>query len=156
MRHARHAALVVAAAALLAACGPAAEDSPPAGDDPGAPEAGADADPEDADPGDDAEEGGEAIGLDEAARMAVEDAADERGLTEEEIEVVRLEEVDWPDGAMGCPEEGEVYTQAIVPGYVIVLEVGDEEVHYHGAEGQPPFHCEDPADDAELDGGGEA
>jgi hypothetical protein len=31
------------------------------------------------------------------------------------------EEVQWPDGSLGCPEPGVMYTQAIEPGYRVVL-----------------------------------
>jgi hypothetical protein len=36
--------------------------------------------------------------------------------------VVQAEAVTWPDGALGCPEPGIVYTQALVPGYWVVVE----------------------------------
>jgi hypothetical protein len=39
-----------------------------------------------------------------------------------------------------------MYTQAIVPGYLVVLEIDGEEHHYHGGEGERPFRCEDPQD----------
>lgn len=141
MRHARMLLSMAAAAALLASgCGPAAEDSPPAGD------------PAETAPADEDEEPDIREDVDETLRdeleLAIADAADERGVTTEEIEVLRAEQVEWPDGAMGCPEEGEMYTQAIVPGYLIVLSVHDETLYYHGAEGEPPFHCEDPDVDA--------
>jgi hypothetical protein len=32
---------------------------------------------------------------------------------------------------MGCPEPGGVYTQAIVPGYLIELEAGGRRLTYH-------------------------
>lgn len=37
--------------------------------------------------------------------------------------VVRAESVEWPDGSLGCPEPGQMYTQAIVPGYRVDFEV---------------------------------
>ena len=33
--------------------------------------------------------------------------------------------VTWSDGSAGCPEPGMMYTQALVPGYRIVLQAGD-------------------------------
>ena len=119
---------------LLAACGEATEESPP--DDRDVEEAAPDDDEpdEDEDPAD----------LREFTDQAIAAAATERGVAEEEIEVVRAEEVEWPDGARGCPEEGELYTQAIVPGYLVVLDVAGEEQYWHGGEGEAPFHCENP------------
>lgn len=142
-------AALVSVALLLAACGQGGEDEPPAGDGPdvGAPDDGDGAGDggDTAVGGQESADGGDApADLDEFVSMALADAAEERGITEEEIEVVRAEEVEWPDGARGCPEEDELYTQAIVPGYLVVLDVEGEERHYHGAEGEAPFHCEDP------------
>jgi hypothetical protein len=147
MRRARAITTAVASLVLLlAACGPAAEDSPPAGGevDDGAP-TDEDAVSDDDDMNDEAPENGPAD-LDEFVELALADAADDRGVAEEEIEVVRAEEVEWPDGARGCPEEGEMYTQAIVPGYLVVLEIDGEQHHYHGGEGERPFRCDDPQD----------
>lgn len=146
-------AALASMALLLAACGQGAEDDPPSGDGPdvGAPDDGDGAGDEDgtADGEETADDGDAPADLDEFVSMALADAAEERGVTEEEIEVVRAEEVEWPDGARGCPEEDELYTQAIVPGYLVVLDVEGEERHYHGAEGEAPFHCEDPQEPAE-------
>ena len=38
--------------------------------------------------------------------------------------LMRAERVEWNDGSLGCPEPGIAYTQAIVPGYNFVYEVG--------------------------------
>ncbi len=40
------------------------------------------------------------------------------------------EEVEWPDGSLGCPEPGQLYTQAIVPGYRVVLVLDGREYDY--------------------------
>jgi hypothetical protein len=40
-------------------------------------------------------------------------------------------EQEWRDGALGCPKPGEMYTQAIVPGYRAVLQAGGEKYAYH-------------------------
>jgi hypothetical protein len=133
MRHPQPAVLVLAAAALLlAACGDATDAPPERGEET---EQTMPTDEED-DPA-----GSE---LREETEAAIADAVETRGVGEDEIEVVSAESVEWPDGAIGCPEDGEMYTQAIVPGYRVVLDVGGEELHYHGAAGEPPFHCEDP------------
>ena len=144
-RYGRGILLTLAAAGLLlAGCGPAAEDSPPAGTDADEPAP----DDEDEAPDEDAPDTDGDTDLDEAIALARADAADERGVAEEDLEVVRAEEVNWPDSARGCPEEGKMYTQAIVPGYLIVLSDGEEELHYHGGAGEAPFYCEDPQEPA--------
>lgn len=85
--------------------------------------------------------------LGEFADQAIAAAADERGVAEDEVEILRSEEVEWPDGARGCPEEGEMYTQAIVSGYLVVLDAAGEEQSWHGGEDEAPFLCEDPQTD---------
>jgi hypothetical protein len=82
--------------------------------------------------------------------QAVVDAGGEAGVDPDEIEVLVAEEVTWPDGALGCPQPDGMYTQALVEGYRIVLDVAGEEVHYHGARGEPPFRCDDPQEPAET------
>lgn len=144
MRHPRPTtvALGVGALLLLSACGGATDDAPPVGEDAEGTTSSAD---------DSGEGGGGGAGgagsdddLREETELAIADASEGRDIAEEEIEVVRVEEVEWPDGSLGCPKEGEMYSQAIVPGYLVVLEVDGEELYYHGAEGEDPFHCEDP------------
>ena len=83
-------------------------------------------------------------GLREPVRSAIDDLAERIGVAADAIEVAEATYVTWPNGALGCPEPGMAYTQALVPGYRIRLEHDAAVHHYHGAEGRPPFHC--PAD----------
>jgi hypothetical protein len=39
------------------------------------------------------------------------------------------------------------YTQALVPGSLIILKVGEKQFEYHARNGGPPFYC--PADRVE-------
>jgi hypothetical protein len=83
------------------------------------------------------------LAVDDLARRLPRDPAD--------IEVVRGERVTWPDGALGCPQPGMMYTQALVNGYRVMLGVdGRTRVFFYhsGPDGQP-FLC--PSD--EPDGG---
>jgi len=52
--------------------------------------------------------------LAEAARLSGDPA--------DEIATVRAEPAVWPDGSLGCPRPDEMYTQALVDGYWVVLE----------------------------------
>jgi len=47
--------------------------------------------------------------------------------------VKRAEAVQWSDGSLGCPEPGQFYTQAIVPGYAVELEAGGTIYAYHAS-----------------------
>lgn len=75
---------------------------------------------------------------------AIADLASHLGVDNDEIEVITHENVTWRDGSIGCPEPGEMYTQALVDGYRILLRVEGREYAYHGAEGRAPFRCDNP------------
>jgi hypothetical protein len=52
----------------------------------------------------------------------VADAATRAGVDVSELAVVYAASVEFNDGSLGCPEPGMGYTQAIVPGYQVILE----------------------------------
>lgn len=83
-------------------------------------------------------------GLDAEVAAAVADIAASTGVAEGDIEVVAADHVTWPDGSIGCPQPGEMYTQALVDGYRIVLRADGDEVVYHGEDGGDPMRCDDP------------
>lgn len=47
---------------------------------------------------------------------------------------VRAEAVIWNDGSLGCPQPGMEYTQALVPGYWVIIRVGEAEYDYRTTE----------------------
>ena len=59
--------------------------------------------------------------LQEAVQAALKDAAGRTGSDAASLKVALAEEVTWPNGGMGCPAPGRMYTQALVPGYRIRL-----------------------------------
>jgi hypothetical protein len=67
----------------------------------------------------------------------------------ESISVVLAEAVTWPDGSLGCPEPGMSYTQALVDGSRVLLEVDGRLYAYHAGSDAEPFLCES----EEKDGG---
>ena len=69
-------------------------------------------------------------------------AAEGAGLAREDLEVIRAEQVTWPDGSLGCPEPGMAYTQALVDGYHVVIVAGDEELDYRVGSGGSFRLCE--------------
>jgi len=72
---------------------------------------------------------------------ALDDAATRTSVDREKITVVSAGPVTWPDGSAGCPEPGMMYTQALVPGYRVVLQAGDEVLNYHATRGGTPQFC---------------
>jgi hypothetical protein len=71
-------------------------------------------------------------------------AAHEAGVSGEAIEVVTAESVTWSDGSLGCPQPGHMYTQALVPGYRVVLRVAGAEVAYHASDSGDFRPCANP------------
>lgn len=86
---------------------------------------------------------------DEVEGAALADLASRLGVTPEEISVVRVRQVDWPDASLGCPEEGMAYAQVVTPGFQVLLQVDGRVFDYHaGSEGEV-FLCPS----GEKDGG---
>jgi hypothetical protein len=47
------------------------------------------------------------------------------------VEEVNVEEMEWSDASLGCPEEGMSYAQVITPGFQITLRAEGETYTYH-------------------------
>lgn len=74
---------------------------------------------------------------DEVEGAALADLASRLGVSPEEITVVRVRQVDWPDASLGCPEEGMAYAQVVTPGFQVLLQVDGRAFDYHaGTEGE--------------------
>ena len=63
------------------------------------------------------------------------------GIEPDSIALSGARQVNWRSGALGCPEPGMNYTQALVPGVLIFLRVGNEVHGYHAKQGGKPFYC---------------
>ena len=77
----------------------------------------------------------EAIKVDLAGRLSA---------SVDEFEVIKAQSITWNDGSLGCPKPGQNYTQALVPGYWIILVRGDEKYDYRATERDYFFLCEMP------------
>lgn len=75
------------------------------------------------------------IRADAAARLGVEPAA---------LQVIRAEAVTWNDGSLGCPRPDVLYTQALEPGYWVVLRAGEQQLDYRARESGYFLICEAP------------
>lgn len=56
--------------------------------------------------------------------------------------MLEVEEVEWPDTSLGCPEPGKAYAEVIVPGCRVVMRLGDEVYEYH-AGGEHAVLCDE-------------
>ncbi len=79
---------------------------------------------------------------DDQVAYAIADLAGRLGIDEEIVVVAQQSEVIWNDGSIGCPQPGMFYTQALVDGVQIILEVDGEQYDYHAAASRAPFLCE--------------
>ncbi|MGA7272705.1 MAG: hypothetical protein WB239_16645 [Acidimicrobiia bacterium] len=75
---------------------------------------------------------------------ALADLSQRLGVPEEEIVVGSFSRVTWSDGSLGCPQPGQVYTQALVEGSRVVLVHGADTYDYHAGSDDEPFLCERP------------
>ncbi len=92
---------------------------------------------------------------DDALSAAIDDAAQRADVAGGEVVVVTDERVTWRNGSLGCPKQGELYTQALVPGRRVILRAGGSELAYHAGRTGPLTFCARPADDATAPGGGD-
>jgi len=81
-------------------------------------------------------------GLQRLVAEAKEDLAGRLAIPTEQIDLVELSPVVWPDGGLGCPEPGVAYTQVQVEGLLIRLRAGKRIYPYHSGGGTSPFLCE--------------
>lgn len=61
-----------------------------------------------------------------AILAAIGAAAEAAGASPEEVRVIEYEFQEWPDGCLGLPGPDEVCAQAVVPGWLVRLNVGGE------------------------------
>ncbi len=110
------AAVIIVAAVMLAACGRAATPTPPPPPTPSvSPTAGPTATPDPNRP--------------DAVESALAAILARHRVGWDRVRVLSWEPVDWPDGCLGIRMEGTC-TQAVVPGYRLVLEIGGEVYEY--------------------------
>ena len=74
---------------------------------------------------------------------AIAAEAQRRGVPPADVHVNNYADVTWPDGSIGCPQPGMMYSQALVPGRLLVLEVRGELASYHTADATFTY-CADP------------
>jgi len=65
--------------------------------------------------------------------QALADASRRTGVPVAALSVVESSPRTWRDGSLGCPEPGMSYTQALVPGWRLVIRAGEELLDYRMA-----------------------
>ncbi|HYN89632.1 MAG TPA: hypothetical protein VER55_13950, partial [Ardenticatenaceae bacterium] len=81
-----------------------------------------------------------------------EAAAREAGATEEDVTFILATPTEFPSSALGCPEPDTSYSDVIVPGYIVVVEVDGERYEFHtDATGRQLVLCEQPVAGRDLE-----
>jgi hypothetical protein len=65
-----------------------------------------------------------------------------RGVSTDDVGVVSATSVTWNNGALGCPQPGASYTQALVDGMKVVVTAGGKTWDYRFGNGDTPKLCE--------------
>ena len=96
------------------------------------------------------------MNLQRQTKIAIDDLARRLNVPPEQVVLSGARQVTWRSGALGCPEPGMSYTEALVPGAVIYLQAGKTIHAYHARFAGEPFYCprervEPPAHEEGLD-----
>lgn len=70
--------------------------------------------------------------------------AEHSGIAEEELKVLSVEEVTWSSSAIGCPQPDRAYLDRIVPGIRVIVEGQGQTYYVHGGEAGSLFVCDTP------------
>lgn len=75
---------------------------------------------------------------------AIRTDLDSRGVDGARASVTQARSVTWQDGSLGCGEPGATYTQALIPGWQIIVEVDGTSYDYRFGRDTTPHLCELP------------
>jgi len=65
-----------------------------------------------------------------------------------DVHIESVQPVTWRDGSLGCPEPGMFYTQALVPGFRVILVVDKRRFDYRTGRGGTFRRCDRSFDEA--------
>ncbi len=74
----------------------------------------------------------------------LDDVVERTGVEPGSVVVIKAEPTVWPNGALGCPEPGKMYTEALEPGYWLVVEAGGQRMDYRVTRRGTLKLCENP------------
>jgi hypothetical protein len=80
-------------------------------------------------------------GSDTLVQQAIADAARRAGIDPTAVVVVSVEDREWSDSSLGCPQPGQFYAQVITPGFLIVVEAAGQRYEYHTDAGRRVELC---------------
>src|SRR4030081_3530373 len=66
-----------------------------------------------------------------AVDAALSDAAAHLGVSSASLTVDQVEPREWSDSSLGCPKPGQMYSQIVTPGYVVIISGAGRQLEYH-------------------------
>ncbi|HEY5775912.1 MAG TPA: hypothetical protein VIS57_07500, partial [Xanthomonadales bacterium] len=81
------------------------------------------------------------VSLEQQVAGALTDLVERTGFAKGSIKVSQARTVTWGSSAVGCPKDGMSYTQAIVPGVLVILDADGTVYRYHGRMNSKLFFC---------------
>ena len=79
--------------------------------------------------------------LNQQVEFAKKDLSERLSVSVDSIKLSGSRRVNWRSGALGCPKPGMSYTDALVPGVQILLQVNSMIHAYHSSFDGEPFYC---------------
>jgi hypothetical protein len=66
-----------------------------------------------------------------AVDAALQAAAAQLGTSRDQLQVAQVQPQQFNDASLGCPQAGELYSQIVTPGFVVVITGGGHQLEYH-------------------------
>lgn len=63
--------------------------------------------------------------------VVVADATARLGVASAQLSVETVQQREWGDSSLGCPQPGMFYAQVITPGYLVVVSGAGKRLEYH-------------------------
>jgi hypothetical protein len=76
-------------------------------------------------------------------QTSIRDLSLQLNIPSEQIKVISVEQVTWPDAGLGCSQPGVAYIQVLTPGYLIQLDVNGKIYVYHTDTSDRVVRCKD-------------
>lgn len=83
----------------------------------------------------------QAMSLADQVAAARSDLAAKLSVDEKDLVLLKSDAVTWRSSAIGCPEAGQHYMQALVSGVLIVFSINSKHYRYHAEQYKAPFYC---------------
>jgi hypothetical protein len=53
------------------------------------------------------------------------------GVGADQLQLTQVQAQQWPDASLGCPEPGQLYSQVVTPGFLVIIISGGHQLEYH-------------------------